>query len=222
METILTKRQVREFKKKGYRVMNGMLADIYVKVRFDDECGNGHNTLSVTADVYEAGYKSGRRMIMAGCCHEEVLHAFPELKDAVAFHLCSTDGPMHYVANSMYRASDKDCWGLGKGETRQIRNSRTGRPIWKLVPLDVEGNEYRSELKTYVDEDTQPPETVLYGYVPWLRIGEGEKPDLEAARSCALWPDAELADFTEEKLLERLPGLLAELKGVVESLGMIY
>jgi hypothetical protein len=220
MKSILTKHQVKKLTRKEYASLTGELADIYVKIRFDDECGNGHNTLSITGCMYEAGYKSDERMITAGCIHGEIIHAFPELKRACAFHLCSTDGPTHYIANSLYHASDKDCWGLRKGEKRQIRNGKTGQLAWKLAPVNEDDEECSHAL--YVDSDERPAGIVVYKYIPWCRIGEGKEPDLKAARACAIWPEASLEDFTEEKLEARLSALLAELRKIVESFGMTY
>ena len=54
------------------------------------------------------------------------------------------------------------------------------------------------------------------------KYSKGKEPDLEAARACAIWPDAELKDFTKENLEARLPKLLKELKKIVENLGMTY
>ncbi len=51
---------------------------------------------------------------------------------------------------------------------------------------------------------------------------EAVEPDLEAARVCAVWPDAELEDFTEEKLLARLPSLMEEFKADIEELGFVF
>ena len=216
MKSILKRNQTREFVKEGHVNEYNEKTDLYVTVRFDDECGNGHNSLSVTANMYEAGWKIDRKMICEGCIHEEIVQAFPELKRAIDFHLCSTDGPMHYVADSLYHAGNKDCWGLKKGEKRQIRNKRTGKLRWEWSV--IEGD----DIFGYIDSDEKPKETAIMGYVPCYQIGEGKEPDLEAARSCAIWPDAELSDFTEEKLNARLPELLAELKSIVEDLGMIF
>lgn len=74
----------------------GTGALIKVNVRFDDECGNGYNTFSITADVYIPGRRAG------GCLHEDVAKHFPELAPFIKWHLCSTDGPMHYIANTLY------------------------------------------------------------------------------------------------------------------------
>lgn len=48
--------------------------------------------------------------------------------------------------------------------------------------------------------------------IKYQRIIEGKLPDLEAARSCAIWFDAELEDFTEDKLTARLPKLMEDFK----------
>ena len=139
-------------------------ADMIVTIRHDDRCGNGHNTFSVTADIYKLGKRNDRSHLACGCLHDEIAKQFPELAPLIKWHICSTDGPMHYIANSLYHASNKDCWG---------------KP----------GN---------------------------------KDPDLEAARSSAIWPDAELQDFTAAKLSERLAGLLADFENAVKSLGFEY
>jgi hypothetical protein len=53
-------------------------------------------------------------------------------------------------------------------------------------------------------------------------FGEGKEPELEAARSAAIWPEAQLEDFTREKLEARLPGLLAEFQATIESFGLVF
>ena len=53
-------------------------------------------------------------------------------------------------------------------------------------------------------------------------FSEGKDPDLEGARGCAIWVEAELEDFTEEKLMARLPGLMTEFKGRMEDIGFEY
>ncbi len=89
-------------------------------VRHDDRCGNGHNTFSITADIRENG-----REYAGGCCHEEIAKRIPELAPFIKWHLTRTDGPMHYVVNTVYQAGDRDCWGMRKGEFEQ-HTSRTG------------------------------------------------------------------------------------------------
>ena len=76
---------------------------LVVQIRHDDQCGNGHNSFAITADVYEK--TGGRpRLVSCGCLHDEVAAHFPKLAPYLKWHLCSTDGPMHYVANTIYWA----------------------------------------------------------------------------------------------------------------------
>lgn len=62
----------------------------------------------------------------------------------------------------------------------------------------------------------------ILDFRPWYRIGEGKEIQLEAARNAAVWPNANLEDFTEEKLLVRLPHLIVEFKTTMENLGFTF
>lgn len=91
-----------------------------VEMRFDDQCKNGHQTFSVTGTLYEHS-RDKWRDVVGGQIREDIARFFPELTPLMQWHLTSTDGPMHYVANAVYLAGDRDCWGLRKGEQRQMR-----------------------------------------------------------------------------------------------------
>lgn len=106
----LVTRQVKEFRKE---LANGDV--LIAHVRFDDECGNGHNTFAITCDVFDRDRTPGERSVVnakgkrrylgaVGCQHDLVTEHFPELAPAINWHLCSTDGPMHYIANTVYFA----------------------------------------------------------------------------------------------------------------------
>lgn len=77
---------------------------IYIKIRLNDECKNGHQDFSITGDIYEKGKpKTDRYHICGGCIHEDILKARPDLKIFVELHLCDYTGvPMHAVANGFY------------------------------------------------------------------------------------------------------------------------
>jgi hypothetical protein len=92
---------------KGY----GANAVLSVEIRFDDQCKNGHNTFAITGDI-----RAGRREIAGGCLHDDIAAVFPELAGLIKWHLCSTHGPMHYTANTLYFASDRDSSGRVAGE----------------------------------------------------------------------------------------------------------
>lgn len=74
-------------------------ATISATVRFNDECNNGHQNFAITGEIRE-----GRRWAAGGCLHDEIKAAFPELAPFIKWHLTSTDGPMHYVENTLYWA----------------------------------------------------------------------------------------------------------------------
>ena len=82
-----------------------------VNIRFDDRCKNGHQDFSVTCDIYLR-----TRDVGGGAAHEEIARVFPELEPLIKWHLMSTDGPMYYVSNTVFRAGNRDCWGLVKNE----------------------------------------------------------------------------------------------------------
>lgn len=92
----------------------GREAWLQLELRFDDQHMNGRNTFTLTADIGSPG----QAWIACGCLHEDVARVFPEVAHLIKWHLCSADGPMHYIANTVYFAGDRDCWGLTKGERR--------------------------------------------------------------------------------------------------------
>ena len=83
---------------------------VFVNVRYDDTCRNGHNSLGITADIYERG-----RDVGGGCCHELIVEVMPEMAEFIKWHLVSTDGPLHYLANTLYH--------LKEGKLEWARNS---------------------------------------------------------------------------------------------------
>lgn len=221
------------------RTVKGEKIVMHATVRFDDDCKNGHNSFAVTGHGWYDHYKS-RDWDFGGCCHDEIAKVFPELKHLIRWHFMSSDSPMHYVANTVYHASNRDCWGLLKGEKRQIINGRTKDPVWSLR-ADATG----CALKTKLEEDDDVTSLPLYRlqdmfdcaekpdvvprlfWEPCWKVGEGKERDFEAARNCAIWPDAtdEQLSLPKEELtalLEaRAPHLRAEFRAAVEGTGCL-
>lgn len=105
-----TAKQTKTFRK---TLHDGSVA--VVEVQWDDTCENGHNTFSVTCDLYDRSRNNGdasttnangkRRWLgSCGCQHDLVTAEFPELAHLIQWHLVSSDGPMHYIANTTYHA----------------------------------------------------------------------------------------------------------------------
>ena len=158
--------------------------------------------------------------------HEEIAKHFPELAPMLKWHLCSSNQPMHYIENTVYHASNRDCHGLLAGEFRQFKSHGTlqndgveGVPNWELI--FPEG----MKCDIYANENPSP---VVLEWKPCGRTGEGKARDFDAARSCAIWPEAtdkQLSLPAEELkalLMARHPALMAEFERAVESLGFTY
>lgn len=77
---------------------------MYINIRLNDECKNGHQDFAITADIYEKGKpKIDKYYIMGGCCHDEILEVRPDLGIFVDLHLSDYKGiPMHAIANGFY------------------------------------------------------------------------------------------------------------------------
>jgi hypothetical protein len=260
MKSILTKNQKLKFSKDIRYGDNE--ARITATVRYDDDCGNGHNSFSITGDIKE---KIRGRWVdsCGGCIHDEIAKHFPELKPFIKWHLVSSDEPMYYLQNTLYHVSDKDCWGHRKGEPCRFEDRLyfEGFPIQMTVkgsflnwlqslenfdlgimavhhkPGDYDfkpkytfvGYEMDTWHKAPFDTEREASEflTALNSHIMRVEsiatdIGEGKEPDLEAARNSAIWPDAELSDFTKDRLQARLPALMAEFQRDVVSLGLVY
>ena len=172
-----------------------------VTIRYDDQCGNGHNSFSITAEGHD----------MCGCCHKEVVANFPHLKKFIKWHLTSSDGPMHYISNTVYHASDRDCWGGKKGEVRWTEFGLKGKNGLPVVDKNGKAVAWKKEDEAQTVAAQMGAEVVE---VPW-KFHDGKERDLDAARSCAVWPeatDAQLMAEPEElrKMLEARHGELME------------
>lgn len=124
-ESTLTKRQRAKFGPKHLDYF-GTPATITAEVRYDDDCGNGHNTFSITGVIRATDHRINPRdngELAGGCLHDEIARRFPELAPLIKWHLCSSDGPMHYVANTVYHASDRDYNGRHKGEPSNFKHA---------------------------------------------------------------------------------------------------
>lgn len=92
-------KRVKEFSNKYQE--DGEWYTIKAFVRYDDTCKNGHNDFAITGEIWHRG-----RIDMCGCIHTEITKHFPDLVKFLKWHLTSTDGPMHYIANTIYWAEE--------------------------------------------------------------------------------------------------------------------
>lgn len=107
---------------------------ITVTARLDDQCKNGHETFSLTADIYRK--ERGRWAEDSfGCQHEIIAREFPELAHLIKWHLVSTDGPTHHLANAAYLAGDRDCNGRAAGEPSRYGYAVSFDAVPMLYPV---------------------------------------------------------------------------------------
>ena len=116
--------------------------DIVVKLRYDDGYNNGHNTFSITGDDYENGKAhTQRNVLVSGAIADIIELQIPELAHLAKWHLTSTDGPMHYIENTTYHATDRTHAGrpIGEAVAHEERLGFVGMPLTfstKYLPLD--------------------------------------------------------------------------------------
>lgn len=200
--SVLTKKQTKQYGPRpiaGY----GRNAMITAEVRWDDSCGNGHNSFAITGEVGRQAY---------GCLHDDIAKVFPELKPFLKWHLCSSDGPMHYIENTVYHVDEH-------GPNMAFVYCHGG-----IDPLQLGGNKER--LLGYLKEAEARKCEGVDGYrVEWDEKTSKAR-NLDAARLSAAWPDATDDDLIlpglQGRLEARLPALLEEFQAAVESLGFVW
>lgn len=234
-------------------------------VRFDDQCGNGHNSFSITGDAWLKGSRR-KDPDVCGCIHEIIAEAFPELKPFLKYHLCSTDSPMHYIANTLYHArtcshkgkkagdpvkfkkqilfdgtqypkmlgnkflsflSSSDIYALEKVAIEHKRDSDYDydfKPHYTFNGYDCEWHQCPFDSESEIDFFIMLVKNISYEIktVP-IEFATEVKPDIEAARRSAVWPEATLEQLQDRETLEkRLPSLVAKMKADIESLGFTW
>lgn len=131
---------------------DGITKTIVAEVRFDDSCKNKHNSFSITGHVINPTRLGKDNWDRCGCLHDDIAKYFPQLKHLIKWHLCSTDSPMHYVANAVYLAGNRDHWGLLKGEAHHgpKHQDHTVRVGNSPIPQKL-GNEFTQWLIARMD-----------------------------------------------------------------------
>ena len=114
-ESKLVKSQYKKFEKDI--MVGNKEGKIKITIRYDDECGNKHNSFAITGTVYSSRNSTLDRYFVTGSCiHDEIIEHFPEFAHLIKWHLCNSDAPMYYVANTTYHARDREYKGKEIGE----------------------------------------------------------------------------------------------------------
>ena len=78
---------------------------ITIYILFNDECKNGLNSFVITGEIYKPGNGD---VDCCGCIHDDIKQHFPEFAKYIPYHLVSSDGPLYYIANTVYHAESGD------------------------------------------------------------------------------------------------------------------
>jgi hypothetical protein len=127
MESKLTKHQKQVFTKDI--IWENKPHKMTVTLRYDDEYNNGHNTFSITGEIRKEG--NHRNFECGGCIHDEIVKYFPEFKELIKWHLMSSDGPLHYIADTIYWAKDREYINKEIGEPVEFKRALK----FKKIPL---------------------------------------------------------------------------------------
>ncbi len=135
----LTKRQTKILQRDIPVTLDGTDLTVTIEARFDDECGNGHNSFFLKAWAYEANKPKIDRY-WRQLSEEAIAHHFPEYAHLLKWNHTSTDGPMAYLSNTLYHACDRDHNG-----------QRAGDPVQTdiVVALEVKGEKHTHTIPIY-------------------------------------------------------------------------
>ena len=108
MTSKLVKKQEKTIQYKNIDSEYGKI-DLEINLRYDDSCNNGHNSFSITGDIYKAGKaRIDRNLISCGCLHDDIKKYASKYAKYIKWHLCSSDKPLHYIANTLYWAKENN------------------------------------------------------------------------------------------------------------------
>lgn len=211
----------------AFRIRKDVLYQIIVTASWADSPKNSSNAFYCKHKLVVVGTTKESIHYIVDDAPMEVRNTIPAaMTDLIRWNGFHPFGPWFYIENTVFHASNRDCYGLTAGEKRQIVNGRTNKPMWELTCMDSDGNEIRqSDIRTY-EGDECPTAKYTLEYRQCYRIGEGKTRELDAARAMACWPDATdeqlMSDDLAEMLRLRLPALLVEFRAVIEGLGFTW
>jgi len=189
----------RKLHTKDYRRIPGEHYHGAIVIRYDDHCGNGQNTFHI-----EVLNKKGGQMYLAPDVLRKV---FPEYAHLRRWRFFSTDGPMHYLKNTLYFAGDNK-----EKAQRSLLKAQKGLEAFQEEYAHLPCGKYAED---YV-KGLRSCEAAVS--IAEARLAKAEGPDLESARRSAIAPDATLEQLQDEEWLKaRLPGLIEEFKRDMEQ-----
>jgi uncharacterized protein Usg len=211
MQSILTKKQTKVFGPKVYK-QDGVTYKLTATVRYDDECGNGHNSFAITGEQYRKSENSRWVEDAFGCVHDDIAKHFPHLQPFLKFHGMTSEGPLYYIENTRHHVLEhgpKSAW-----------------VYYTHAPDPLGIRDAKEECIGYVDRAVAEKAEGKPGYIVQWDEKSSKTRNLDYARSCAVWPDATDDDLTapglEARLRERLPAIMKEFQEALRTLNLVF
>jgi hypothetical protein len=172
---------------------------IRVSIHYDDECRNKHNSFAIKASVYTDRSRRLNDIEAGGCLHEDIARVFPELAHLIQWHLFDANGPMHYVANTIYHATN---WADSRYEPGAPCAWETRARFGNFPITFVFSKRFRTFLETRIQSIARGP--VAPVAVPYVKRNDGSNYDFEphytvTGDDCKEWHEAPFKTLTEAR-----------------------
>jgi hypothetical protein len=170
-----------------------------VEIRYDDQCENKHNSFAITAHVITPRSRRMGDWEACGCLHEDIARVFPELESLIKWHLFDANGPMHYVANTIYHATN---WADSRYEPGAPCAWETRARFGNFPITFLFSKCFRTFLETRMQSIARGP--VAPVAVPYVKRNDGSNYDFEphytvTGDDCKQWHEAPFKTLTEAR-----------------------
>lgn len=170
MKNIVSREWKTQYTEEGIGLVNFVATAEICK--FDNQSPYFALTCWYKAKNTRSGYEGG------GADHESIVKLFPALAPYVKWHLCGTDGPMHYLANSLYWAGFSG-WCNGKPDDPPNLEYLKSTCVYGALPED-----YNFDIANADREQLEQ----------WLRNRHDRLIDQFLAEMQELFPELEIKD----------------------------
>lgn len=150
-----------------------------VTMQYDDECGNNHNTFSITSSWWETAPAYNKEPDYGGCNHYMIEKYAPELAKYIKYHGCTSEGPLYYPGNVTYTAGNRDYNNHALGDISERKHGIRfngsiithfiSSKLWTYLKTLIENGETNFRVKT-IKHVNKPDDR--YEYTPNYSVND--------------------------------------------------
>lgn len=116
----LTVDQVKTVEKKNLETKNHGKVDAYLTLRYDDKSNDGYNLFSINVQAYQpVKNKSYKDLVTAAEFYQFIKYYFPEYQYVAKWNACSSNGPRHYLTDTLYWIDSRNKKGWTEEKNRE-------------------------------------------------------------------------------------------------------